>query len=85
MIESLRLIEESLHKRFPSASIRGRGAASFVFVEHGGRAVEISWDGAAWWIEFWEAGDDASPPTAERLASSVTDAEKMVEEWLLRQ
>ena len=48
-----------LRAGFP-ASIRGEGAARFVYVEHGTRAAEISHDGVGFFVELFEEPHEAS-------------------------
>jgi hypothetical protein len=57
-----------------TASVRGDGAAQFVFAERGPRAVELSHDGHEWWVEFW--GSEAvvmshAFPSAEEAIQTV--------------
>jgi hypothetical protein len=48
----------SLIKAGFSATVRGEGAARFVFAEAAGRAVEISDAGEGIWVEYWDCGDE---------------------------
>jgi hypothetical protein len=85
MIAPLARIKESLQGQFASVRIRGQGASSFLFVEQGGRAVELSWNGTSWWLEFWARSDaEDAPPVAERLANSEAEAAQAIKEWLIR-
>lgn len=78
-------VKESLEKHFASVSIRGDGDSSFVFVEHCRRAVELSWNGTGWWLEFWDSADDENAPAiAERTVGTEAEAVDAIKEWLIR-
>jgi hypothetical protein len=49
----LATIAHQLQVAAMTCSIRGEGAARFVFVERGARAAELSRGGGGWWVEFW--------------------------------
>ena len=51
-------LKSELQQRGLSASVRGQGRAAFLFVEHDGKAVEISDHEGQWWVEFWDASED---------------------------
>lgn len=61
-----------------ACAIRSDGAGQFVFAERGGRAVELSRNGAAWWIEFW-AGEHA---VLGRTFPSTEEAVVAAQAWL---
>jgi hypothetical protein len=64
-------------------SLRGEGQGSFLFVQHAGRAIELSLHEGRWWIQFWErSDDDDSPPQQEHWAASEDDALHAVVDWL---
>jgi len=64
-------------------SLRGSGAARFVFAEMNGRAIEASLRNNDWWIEFWEADDDEdAAPVDEQTVSTDTDAFRESATWL---
>jgi hypothetical protein len=67
-----------------SPSFRGEGRAAFLFVEHAGKAIEISDHEGRWWVEFWDVSeeDDDAPVKEEFFTTSiqVTDA---ATGWLL--
>jgi hypothetical protein len=66
-----------------AASLRGSGAAAFVFAEHHGRAIELSCHQGRLWAEFWEASsDEDAQPIKERFFSSAKDAIEAISEWL---
>jgi hypothetical protein len=51
-----------------ACAVRGDGAGQFVFAERGSRAVEVSRNGSAWWVEFRAGGNavlDRTFPSAE--------------------
>jgi hypothetical protein len=82
---SLARIKELLEGQFASLSIRGKGASSFLFIEHAGRAAELSWNGTSWWLEFWDRSEDEdAPPVAERMTVSEAQAVEAIQGWLLR-
>jgi hypothetical protein len=55
---TLDALKTALQSRGFSASSRGEGRASFLFVEHDGKAVEISEHEGRWWVEFWDVSED---------------------------
>jgi hypothetical protein len=67
-----------------SASLRGGGRAAFLFVEHDGKAVEISDHEGQWWVEFWEASEDEdAAPAKDRFFSTSGQAIEAMTCWLL--
>lgn len=77
-------IAQELESQFSSTSIRGEGAATFVYVRLDKRAVEISMlDDRHVWIEFWDlsAADDA-PPAKDDALDSVNETLDRVRTWL---
>ena len=54
-----------------TASVRGAGAAKYVFAEQNGRAIEASLRNNDWWIEFWEADDDEDAATVDERTVTV--------------
>jgi len=85
-LQSLQQMQVHLAAQAESVSIRGAGAASFLFAKHSGRAVEISSDEGMWWIEEWEFNDDEdSPACAEAWVQSVEEAVGLALAWLLRE
>lgn len=76
-------IRHRLEGRIELVSLRGSGAASFLFAENQGKAVELSWNGSAWWLQFWEPShEENAPPVGERIVDSEDDASAAVAEWL---
>lgn len=78
---------DNLRKQLAGAgvtvSVRGAGAAKFVFAEYNGRAIEASLRNNDWWIEFWEADDDEdATPVDERTVSGDSDAFRESAAWL---
>jgi len=61
-----------------STSVRGEGAAGFVFAERGSRSVELSRNGTVWWIEFWEG----EAPAEERTFASCDETVLAACVWL---
>ena len=81
---SLDDMKRCLEGQVERVSLRGNGAATFLFAEHHGRAVELSWNHDAWWIEFWERSkDDDAGPVGEQMAPSDDSAVKATRAWLL--
>jgi hypothetical protein len=73
-----------LLRRGVDSSLRGTGAAEFLYAEHQGRAVEISEHQDRWWIEFWEASEDErAPPVSERFFLSAVEVVRAASDWLL--
>ncbi len=66
-----------------SASLRGSGAAEFVFAERQGRAVELSRSQEQWFVEFWErSNDENAPATKEAFYKSSTEVLEAIAAWL---
>jgi hypothetical protein len=61
------------------ATVRGLGAARFVFAEAGKRAVEISVSDDSIWVEYWD-GDDS--PMFDRNFTTTDAAAASVSAWL---
>ena len=51
---TLNEFKDGLAPQVEKVSIKGDGAAAFVYALNKGRAVEISQDNGGFWIEFWE-------------------------------
>ena len=81
-LDDLRL---ELQQRGLSPSLRGAGRAVFLFVEHEGKAVEISDHEGQWWVEFWDASDDEdATPTKDRFFPTSSQAIDATACWLLQ-
>jgi hypothetical protein len=77
-------LQSELHQKGLSVSLRGDGRAAFLFVEHGGKAVEISDHEGQWWVEFWDAsGDEDAAPTQDRFFATPAQAIDAATCWLL--
>ena len=63
------------------SEIRGSVTALFVFAEQSGRAIEASLNNNDWWVEFWEAEEDA-PPIREQTFSEDAEAHRAAAMWL---
>ena len=61
-----------------STSVRGTGAARFIFVERSLRAVEISKNNEGWWTEFW----DHDAVVMDQFFSSAPEAVQAARAWL---
>ena len=86
MIQDMTLDEfqAELLRRGVSVSLRGSGAAEFIFAEHHGRAIELSRHQGQWWVEFWEAtADEDAPPVKEVFFRSPVEALQGISAWLL--
>jgi hypothetical protein len=75
-------VRQHLTQLLPTVSVRGKGAARFVFAEAHGRAVEASINDGNWWIECWESGDDDSPAAFQVTVTEDSDAIDAISEWL---
>ncbi len=72
-----------LQQRGLSASLRGRGRAAFLFVEHDGKAVEISEHEGRWWVEFWDASEDEdAAPAKDAFFATPGQAVDATTRWL---
>jgi hypothetical protein len=77
-------LKSELQHRGLSVSLRGGGRAAFLFVEHDGKAVEISDHEGQWWVEFWDADDDEdAAPAKDRYFPTSGQAIDAATCWLL--
>jgi len=65
-----------------SSSVRGNGAARFVYAEHGGRAVELSFDGVGFFVELFEKPTEIS--VCDTQQDTVEIAAEQAVDWLAR-
>ena len=78
-------LKSELQQRGLSASLRGGGRAAFLFVEHDGKAVEISDHEGQWWVEFWDASEDEdAAPAKDRFFPTPRQAIDATTSWLLQ-
>ena len=71
MIDSVNSVKSRLTHNFDSISVRGSQLAVFLFIEHCGRAIELSAEEGRWWMELWDcSSDDDAPPTKELTVDS---------------
>jgi hypothetical protein len=64
--------------------LRGEGRAAFLFVEHEGKAVEISEHEGRWWVEFWDANEDENAPAVrDQFFATSSQAVDATTGWLL--
>lgn len=80
----LETMRDQLSKRVECITIRGEGAASFLFVTNAGKAVEVSahQDGG-WWLELWESStDEDAPPVLEKRAETSSEVIELMVRWL---
>ena len=81
-MSALKEIQQRLAGACEIDSLRGEAAAAFLYVAHGGRAVEISpHHNGGYWLEFWEADED--PDAGSVRDVTVESAEDAVEETTL--
>jgi hypothetical protein len=80
--EVLKSIQRELAGRFDSVALRGIGPSSFLFSEHGARAVEVSENDGNWWIEIWDTGDEDAEAVDEMTVASPEEAVQQVSRWL---
>lgn len=79
-------LKSELQQRGLSASLRGGGRAAFLFVEHDGKAVEISDHEGQWWVEFWGASEDEDDaPVKDRSFPTPDQAIEATTCWLLHE
>jgi hypothetical protein len=77
-------LKSELQQRGLSVSLRGGGRAAFLFVEHDGKAVEISEHEGQWWVEFWEASEDEdAAPAQDRFFPTPAQGIDATTCWLL--
>jgi hypothetical protein len=76
--QELAAIADGLQTCAMTCSVRGSGAARFVFAACGPRSVELSRNGTEWWTEFW-TGEDA---IADKTFSSAEEAVGAARGWL---
>lgn len=82
MLSTVESMKSRLDQESYSVVIRGTGCAEFLFVEYGGRAVEISKSSGSWWIEFWDISDDENAsPTKEESLDSDESAIFAIKKW----
>jgi hypothetical protein len=84
LVTTLDNLQSELQQKGLSVSLRGNGRAAFLFVEHGGKAVEISDHEGQWWVEFWDAsGDEDAAPAMDRFFPTAEQASVAATFWLL--
>ncbi len=77
-------LQSELQQKGLSVSLRGGGRASFLFIEHQGKAVEISDHDGRWWVEFWDVSDDEdAAPAKDRFFATAKQAVDAATCWLL--
>ncbi len=59
-------------------TVRGDGAARFVYAERAGRAIELSRAAEGWWVEFWSS----EKVETDRTYVSCEDAIVASRSWL---
>jgi hypothetical protein len=84
--KSLDNLKIELQRRGLCMSSRGEGRAAFLFIEHGGKAVEISDHAGRWWVEYWDASEDEdAAPVKDEFFSSEEHVIDATVGWLLHQ
>jgi len=76
-------LKSELQKWGLSPSLRGEGRAAFLFVEHAGKAIEISDHEGRWWVEFWDVSEDDDPPVKEEFFTTPSHVTDAATGWLL--
>jgi hypothetical protein len=67
---------------FGSVDARGSDRGAFLFIEHRGRAIELSEANGRWWIEFWDRANEF--PVREQYVDSDDVAIRAIKEWLIQ-
>ena len=76
-------LQSELEQKGFCVSLRGGGRAAFLFVEHDGKAVEISDHEGQWWVEVWDASDDEdAAPARDRFFPTAVHAIDAATCWL---
>jgi hypothetical protein len=81
--EVLKTIQRELAGRVDSVALKGVGPSSFLFIEHGARAVEVSENDGKWWIEFWDTGDEDAEAVDEMTVANPEEAVQQISRWLV--
>lgn len=77
-------IRKQLSRQFEKVDVRGQGAASFLYLVHNGRTVEISEHNGGFWLELWERSDDETADSFKELTVSTPEgAIHEAQNWLL--
>jgi hypothetical protein len=77
-------IQETLTPHFETVCLKGRGASSFIYAVHQGRAVEISEGNHGFCLEFWDHSQSQDAPSVNELAvARATKAVREAQRWLL--
>jgi hypothetical protein len=84
METELQKLERQFLAQSLKVDLRGEGKASFPYVRSGSRAVEVSIEGAGFFIEYWETSDEASDavPVKSEAVSSTDEAFRRLVGWL---
>jgi len=80
--DQLNRIVSTLQRAGFSSSLRGEGKERFVYVEHSGRAVELSHDGVGFFIELFEQPAEVS--IRDHQQDTIEHAAEQAVDWLVR-
>ncbi len=76
-------IQEELANEIESIELRGHGSATFLYLTHNGRAIEISECDEGIWLEFWDnSNDEDAGPVKEMTVQLCEDAIRAARRWL---
>ena len=82
-MELLAKLQSAVAPYVESVSLRGTGAASFLFIQGKGRVVEASRHENQWWLEFWERHQDDDASSVKELHFETNgEAMAAIVEWL---
>ena len=76
-------IQDELSTSLETASLKGHGLSSFLYLANNGRAVEISENKGNLWLEFWEkSADEDAAPAKEMTVNTCEQAVQETRMWL---
>ena len=82
MLDDLETVTQRSKPYAKSVELRGEGPASFIFATGNGRAVEISIDDGAYWVEYWNDLDEDSLAAFEKTLVSADELEDSLRGWI---
>ncbi|MSU76514.1 MAG: hypothetical protein EXS16_00305 [Gemmataceae bacterium] len=83
MPSNLATIRDDLPNELESVELRGHGSATFLYLTHHGREMEISECDEGIWLEFWDNSDDEDAgPVKDMTVLLCEDAIREARRWL---